>query len=282
MRTIYHSDGTRGLFRGHSATLLRIFPYAGIKFLAYEQVRAVLIKKKSQETPGRRFLAGATAGLMSVFFTYPLEVIRVRLAFETKGYKSASLSSICKQIYREHPPKPHFTSTTMNALPNTVAAAASTIQAATPSSGLANFYRGFTPTMWGMLPYAGASFLTHDSVGDLLRHPGIARHTTLPNTATTRKPAQLNWWAQNLAGGLAGFVSQTLSYPIEVIRRRMQVSGVVGDGRKLSMASVASSILKEKGWRGFFVGLGIGYVKVIPMTATSFFVYERMKFWMGI
>ncbi|PHH69310.1 hypothetical protein CDD83_5768 [Cordyceps sp. RAO-2017] len=34
MRDIYHSEGSRGLFRGHSATLLRIFPYAGIKFLA--------------------------------------------------------------------------------------------------------------------------------------------------------------------------------------------------------------------------------------------------------
>ena len=38
---IYKDSGTLGLFQGHSATLLRIFPYAGIKFLAYDEVRHV-------------------------------------------------------------------------------------------------------------------------------------------------------------------------------------------------------------------------------------------------
>lgn len=31
----------RGLFQGHSATLLRIFPYAGIKFMAYDWLERV-------------------------------------------------------------------------------------------------------------------------------------------------------------------------------------------------------------------------------------------------
>lgn len=38
---IYKNSGTLGLFQGHSATLLRIFPYAAIKFLAYDEVRHV-------------------------------------------------------------------------------------------------------------------------------------------------------------------------------------------------------------------------------------------------
>jgi hypothetical protein len=37
----YRSEGFQGLYKGHSVTLLRIFPYAAIKFLAYEQIRAV-------------------------------------------------------------------------------------------------------------------------------------------------------------------------------------------------------------------------------------------------
>jgi solute carrier family 25 protein 16 len=48
------------------------------------------------------------------------------------------------------------------------------------------------------------------------------------------------------------------------------------------MGEIASKIYLEKGLKGFFVGLGIGYIKVIPMVATSFFVYERMKWYMGI
>ena len=62
----------------------------------------------------------------------------------------------------------------------------------------------------------------------------------------------------------------------------MQVGGVVGDGHRLGMAEVASRVFREKGWRGFFVGLTIGYIKIVPMTATAFFVYERGKYYLGI
>jgi solute carrier family 25 protein 16 len=286
MKSIYVQDGLRGLFRGHSATLLRIYPYAGIKFLAYEQIRARVIPTAADETHIRRFLSGSLAGCASVFFTYPLEVIRVRLAFETKQGPRSSLGTICSKIYRERPripiPIAHLdTSSVPRAAISAVETAAATAARAAPRSGIVNFYRGFTATLWGMIPYAGASFLVHDSMKDLLRHPSVAATTTLPPTSTT-EPPQLKYWAHLTAGGFAGFISQTVSYPLEVIRRRMQVGGVVGDGHRLGMREVSRIVYKEKGFRGFFVGLGIGYVKVVPMAAISFFTYERAKFWLGI
>ena len=69
---------------------------------------------------------------------------------------------------------------------------------------------------------------------------------------------------------------------------------VDGDGRLVTwnraaqdvfgptLAEVAGRIYAERGVRGFFVGLTIGYVKVVPMVATSFFVYERGKYYLGI
>lgn len=139
-----------------------------------------------------------------------------------------------------------------------------------------------------MIPYAGASFLAHDSMSDLMRHPRLAPYTTLPHTSrqesttSSHKPAQLRYWAELSTGGIAGFVSQTVSYPLEVIRRRMQVGGVVGDGHRLSIAEVARRIRAEQGYRGFFVGLTIGYIKVVPMVAVSFYAYERGKYYLGI
>ncbi|KAL8787282.1 MAG: hypothetical protein Q9195_007841 [Heterodermia aff. obscurata] len=268
MRDIKRQDGMRGLFRGHSATLLKIFPYAAIKFLTYEQVRHIIIPSPAHETPLRRLSSGSLAGLTSVFITYPLEVIRVRLAFDTKRDSRSSLSKICRQIYHEHPPKPSSTIP----LPGAVAA--------TPESGLVNFYRGFSPTLVGMVPYAGISFLTHDTAGDWLRSPALAPYTMTTST-TTGRPI-LRYWAELLSGGFAGMVSQTAAYPLEVIRRRMQVGGAVGDGHRLGMGETTATIWRERGWRGFFVGLGIGYVKVVPMAAVSFFVYERGKVVLGV
>lgn len=299
MRDINAQDGARGLFRGHSATLLRIFPYAAIKFLAYEQIRSVLIPTPAHETSLRRLLSGSLAGITSVFFTYPLEVIRVRLAFETKRDSRSSLRSICSQIYHEQPPRAappisssssaapkappiHLSIPTPSAHPRT-----------TPRAGLINFYRGFSPTMAGMLPYAGMSFLTHDIATDWLQHPTLAPYTTIPlspsliSTSNTPPPPNhptpiLKPWASLLAGGLAGLVSQTASYPLEVIRRRMQVGGAVGDGHRLRIGETARLVWLERGWRGFYVGLGIGYCKVVPMVAVSFFVYERGKLALGV
>ncbi len=193
----------------------------------------------------------------------------MRLAFETKRDGSTSLTAICRKIYHEHPvSKPPIAAgagagagaavaaaaaaaavapNLPSAVPAVVkvaaaaAAASATLQPVAPRSGLVNFYRGFSPTLLGMLPYAGMSFLTHDTCGDLLRHPAVAQWTTLPPAAGAKpgKPPALRSWAELLAGGVAGLVSQTASYPLEVIRRRMQVGGAVGDGHRLRIAETA-------------------------------------------
>jgi solute carrier family 25 (mitochondrial carrier protein), member 16 len=80
---------------------------------------------------------------------------------------------------------------------------------------------------------------------------------------------QLNAPAELTAGAIAGLVSQTASYPLEVIRRRMQVGGAVGDGHRIGMAETARKIFIERGWRGFFVGLTIGYIKVVSQFFTG-------------
>ncbi|KAK6332345.1 hypothetical protein TWF696_003063 [Orbilia brochopaga] len=306
VRNIYSHDGFWGLFRGHSMTLVRVFPYAAIKFIAYEQYRAILIPTKDHETVARRTLSGSLAGVSSVFFTYPLEVARVRLAFETKKNYRSSAFTIFRQIYHEQPPRtsgpsplPPSSSTTYN-LARSATTAASAAGTATintlpntvssPLSGLANFYRGFLPTVLGMLPYAGGSFLAHDLMGDFLRSPKMEKYCVVPNTESTSseqpynhsQKSKLRPWAQLLAGGFAGLVGQTASYPLEIIRRRMQVAGAVGDGRALGVLETARMVHMERGIRGFYVGLSIGFIKVVPMVATSFFVYERSKAYLGI
>ncbi|MCJ1311807.1 hypothetical protein MMC25_005480 [Agyrium rufum] len=305
MRDINSTDGVRGLFRGHSATLLRIFPYAAIKFLAYEQIRGVIIPSDKQETPLRRLVSGSLAGITSVAITYPLEVIRVRLAFETKKdfEHRSTLSGICRQIYHERPPPyspgpaasrvaavahappaPAPYAAPVRAAASTLEATSATIHAIAPRAGVANFYRGFSPTLWGMLPYAGVSFLAHDTAGDVLRSERFAQYSTVPGvTVSSRNPkAKLKNWAELLSGAVAGLVGQTASYPLEIVRRRMQVGGAVGDGKRIGMAETMAMVWRERGFAGFWVGLGIGYLKVVPMAAVSFWVYERGKGALGI
>ncbi|QPG76758.1 hypothetical protein FOA43_004152 [Brettanomyces nanus] len=295
MGTIYTNDGIRGLYQGHSATLLRIFPYAGIKFVCYEQIRSFLIPRDEYETAGRRFISGSLAGVVSVCFTYPLDLIRVRLAFETSHkqihYGKGKLLHTLNTIFNE---QPRYSFTTGGLLRNepwitrlSYHVTGSNIQF---FQALSNFYRGFIPTIIGMIPYAGVSFYSHDLLHDFFRSPLLAPYT-VTNTEVTpgeerlttsdssfdhRRPLKV--WAQLLAGGGAGITAQAAAYPFEVIRRRMQVGAVVNSGGQFySPAYTAKLIYRDRGFRGFYVGLGIGFVKVVPMFACSFFVYERCK-----
>ncbi|KAG6866418.1 hypothetical protein C0991_004703 [Blastosporella zonata] len=234
---IYHNAGLRGLFQGHSATLLRIFPYAGIKFMAYDQVHHILMPTRAQETNARRFLAGAISGTLSVFVTYPLDVIRVRMAFQTRSpsQRAPTFTHAYKQIYNEH---------------------TTTLSSPTAKAGqylerfpILKFYRGFSVTVAGMIPYAGVSFLCW----------GFLRsHFLPPNETGHRPPTPL---ADLAIGAVSGLIAQTASYPFEIVRRRMQVGGITRPDRWLRLGETVSAIWHSGGWRGFYVGLSIGYLK---------------------
>lgn len=88
-----------------------------------------------------------------------------------------------KRIYNEEPPRPRIVAT--SSVPAVVANTVEPVPAIAPRSRLANFYRGFSATIMGMLPYAGMSFLTQDTAGDILRHPLITKYTTLPKPASS-------------------------------------------------------------------------------------------------
>ncbi|EGF77606.1 hypothetical protein BATDEDRAFT_13935 [Batrachochytrium dendrobatidis JAM81] len=270
LSTIRRTQGTFGLFQGHSATLLRIFPYAAIKFMSYEQLKGWLMPTKKHETPIKKFLAGSIAGCLSVFCSYPLDILRVRMAFDVRLNRPPSgLFETARAMYIE--PSIFFPNAPKWILPFT---------------NLFNFYRGFIPTIYGMIPYAGVSFLTYETLKSyMLMH---YQQYTLSNwnessdLHTPIKPI-LNALTNLTIGGISGVIAQTFSYPFEVVRRHMQVSGKSALGHEhTSTFNTVKDIFRRKGFRGFWIGLSIGYIKVTPMFAVSFYSYEWLKLQLNI
>ncbi|CAG8439862.1 6854_t:CDS:2 [Diversispora eburnea] len=264
---IYNDNGPRGLFQGHSATLIRIFPYAAIKFVAYEQIRHILMPTRQDTTSFKVLASGSLAGITSVLCTYPLELIRVRLAFEVGKDSPVGLRSICQKIYHE---------------------SAASLRYEYFHFPLMNFYRGLFPTIMGMIPYAGVSFWTHHILTEFCRN-SLFEHTTKPSLVIGKLDSSgqemrppLKARIELIVGGLAGAIAQTTSYPFEVIRRRMQVYGAYDPSKFVGIWQTAKTIWNTNGFKGFYVGLTIGYIKVIPMVAVSFTVYNRMKLLLNI
>ncbi|KAI8325575.1 mitochondrial carrier protein LEU5, partial [Martensiomyces pterosporus] len=252
---IYREYGVRGLFQGHSMQLARIFPYAAIKFMTYEQLK-MLLTKPVPDTHVRNFLAGSLCGVISVSVSYPLDMIRVRMAYITpsSGVPAERVRTVVRMIYNESAYR----------------------------FGIFNFFRGFPLSLMGIIPYGGVSFLTHEYFTSLAR----SRFSELAAKplkderqmqGRRRKVRELKGWAELTAGGLSGVFAQTASYPFELVRRQMQIAGVHDPSKKASAAKAVRDVWHRGGVRGFFVGLTIGYVKVVPMFAVSFYTYEKLK-----
>jgi solute carrier family 25 (mitochondrial carrier protein), member 16 len=220
----------------------------------------------------RRWLyAHRFLGAISVFFTYPLELLRVRMAFDTI-HSSASGKPVrpsclrtARIIYAEGPPRlllpPAPTSASTVPIPRDLF----------HTFPLLKFYRGFTVSLAGIVPYAGTAFLTW----------GYLRATLVPVGPDGRRP-RATPLADLGIGALSGALAQTVSYPFEVVRRRMQVGGLTQPGRWLRWGETVRAIWMRGGARGFFVGLGIGYLKIVPMNAVSFAVWQGMKRLLGL
>lgn len=210
-----------------------------------------MMPTRRDETNAKRFAAGATSGLISVFFTYPLEVARVRMAFQTstpasQDARHPSFLRTLRQLYQENASVPSSKSAPLFV-----------------KAPLLKFYRGFTASVVGMIPYAGTSFLAWG----YLRAKFITPERMKEGTPLT-----------DLAiGAVSGVLGQTASYPFEVIRRRMQVGGITRPDRWLSWRETMLAIYKQGGVKGFYVGLSIGYLKIVPMSAVSLAAWEAGK-----
>lgn len=75
-----------------------------------------------------------------------------------------------------------------------------------------------------------------------------------------------------------------MTYPLDVVRRRMQIIGMKSvttafqpvDYAKGTMRAVRL-VWQKEGARGMFRGISLNYVKVAPMVAISFTVFEESK-----
>lgn len=237
LTAVLKEEGVRGLFRGNGATVLRIFPYAAIQFMTYEQLIKWFNlpprgahKDASLKTSLISLASGSAAGVVSVIFTYPLDLMRARMAVEhvSMGGLTSAFVRYLKQ------------------------------------GGWKGLTKGMGPTIWGILPYAGINFSAYE---------------TLRALASQRYGDNVPVTAKLVCGGLAGAIGQTVAYPLDVVRRRMQTQGYtdgmrVIDSRNTYRAMV--DIVKHEGWKALFKGLSINYIKVVPAVSISFTTYEYM------
>ncbi|VVA89656.1 unnamed protein product [Arabis nemorensis] len=263
LKYIWRTEGFRGLFKGNGTNCARIVPNSAVKFFSYEQASKGILymyrqqtgNENAQLTPLLRLGAGATAGIIAMSATYPMDMVRGRLTVQTANspYQYRGIAHALSTVLREEGPRA--------------------------------LYRGWLPSVIGVVPYVGLNFSVYESLKDWLvkDNPfGLVQDSEL--TMTTRLAC----------GAAAGTVGQTVAYPLDVIRRRMQMVGwksassvVSGDGRSASleytgMIDAFRKTVRHEGFGALYKGLVPNSVKVVPSIAIAFVTYEVVKDVLGV
>ncbi|KVH93815.1 Mitochondrial carrier domain-containing protein [Cynara cardunculus var. scolymus] len=128
--------------------------------------------------------------------------------------------------------------------------------------GPAELYRGLTPSLIGVVPYAATNYFAYDTLRKTYKK--ILKQDEIGNIATL------------LIGSAAGAISSSATFPLEVARKHMQAGAI--NGRVYdNMLHALVTILEKEGVRGLYRGLGPSCIKIVPAAGISFMCYEACK-----
>ncbi|KAI0502845.1 solute carrier family 25 member 42 [Xylaria bambusicola] len=240
---MWKEEGWRGFMRGNGTNCIRIVPYSAVQFGSYNLYRRQFFEREPGTIMGplERLVCGGIAGITSVFFTYPLDIVRTRLSIQTASFAALG------EVPKDKLPGMWSTMGTMYR----------------SEGGIGALYRGIIPTVAGVAPYVGLNFMTYEFVRKYLtpegeQHPSAARKL--------------------LAGAVSGAVAQTCTYPFDVLRRRFQINTMSGMGYQYkSIGDAIRVIVAQEGVRGLYKGLVPNLLKVAPSMAANWLSFELTR-----
>jgi solute carrier family 25 (adenine nucleotide translocator) protein 4/5/6/31 len=232
----YADEGMAALWRGNTANVIRYFPTQALNFAFKDYFKSLFGFKKSEgywKWFAGNIASGGAAGASSLLFVYSLDYARTRLANDNKSAKvggSRQFNGLV-DVYRK-----------------TLA-----------TDGIAGLYRGFVPSVVGIIVYRGLYFGMYDSIKPVVL-VGPLEGNFLASFALG--------WGVTTGAGLA-------SYPLDTIRRRMMMTS----GAKVhykSMFDAGSQIIAAEGVKSLFKGAGANILRGVA-GAGVLSLYDKMQ-----
>ncbi|XP_039004651.1 probable mitochondrial adenine nucleotide transporter BTL1 [Hibiscus syriacus] len=107
--------------------------------------------------------------------------------------------------------------------------------------GVGALYAGLSPTLMGMLPYSTCYYFMYDELKK--------------SYCQSKKKKSLNRPEMVVLGALAGFIASTISFPLEVARKRLMVGALQGKCPPNMVAALAE-VIRDEDLTGLYRGWG--------------------------
>lgn len=213
LRSTFHKEGARALWKGNALNCLRVFPFSGIQFAMYDFCKS--FSTGNDISIVTRLKCGLVAGIVSTTATHPIDVVRHRLLCyaDVHTWRDAAAD-----LYRER--------------------------------GFRSYWKGYGSTVCSLTPFVACNFCIFDWTKDTTK------------ITSTLGVLGLGAWSALLA--------QCLCYPMDTVRRRMQLRGT---GYSHGMHA-ATCMLRDEGLGAFYRGLVPNALKIVPNNAIRFAMYD--------
>ncbi|OWT35970.1 ADP,ATP carrier protein [Cryptococcus neoformans] len=232
----YKDEGLISLWRGNTANVIRYFPTQALNFAFKDYFKTLFGFKRSEgywKWFAGNIASGAAAGASSLLFVYSLDYARTRLANDNKSAGKGGTRQFngLLDVYKK-----------------TLA-----------SDGLIGLYRGFIPSVAGIIVYRGLYFGLYDSVKPVVLVGAL----------------EGNFIASFLLGWTVTTAAGFVSYPLDTIRRRMMMTSG-GTVHYKSMFDAASQIVAKEGSRSLFKGAGANILRGVA-SAGVLSLYDKAQ-----
>lgn len=124
--------------------------------------------------------------------------------------------------------------------------------------GYKGFYQGMVPALIHIGPYAGLTFAYYEY---LMRYEN-----------------RYSWCTPGMCGGIAGFSAKWTVYPMDTIKKRMQMQSCLKNqtiGRYPSSLHCVRDIVQKEGFFALYRGTIPSLVKAFATTGITFAIYEK-------
>ncbi|KAF8563646.1 hypothetical protein P879_08973 [Paragonimus westermani] len=280
IRCISKEEGTVAFWKGHLPAQLQAVTFSAIQFTTFEVLAAWLVRMNVYVRPnsGTRspkpsgtietFLCGSFAGSFAAGLTQPLDVLRTR--FIAQGEPKLYQGMIHAAVY------------------------------IASHEGVHGFFRGLVPSLLLIAPQTGLQFAIYHTFNQVVqtlhrRWPNVRDEEPDRNPQTCGlvvEPGAVKQQVVELcsvsplqslvSGGLAGMGSKCVIYPLDMIKKRMQVHGFEEARVRFGRIPIASSvrhclisIWNTEGAAALFKGLRPTLLKSCVSISCRFTAYEQ-------
>ena len=300
-KSLLRKVGSLSVFwRGNGINCIKAGPEFALVFGTRQLFQQFFVDSKGEKTAVRssfttQFTISAAAGATAQIIVYPLELIKTRMAVAGSAEFTSILDCI-RQTYNKgvqtalsRDSTPHkVQSVRKSTKPGLQAGRGALYQTQGPNAweclpwkqrsfaraiGVSEFYRGLGANLAGIVPNRGVE------MGLFFWLQDFWRHYSLPSNATQESlNAPLPTKMSLIIGAASSTTAQIFTYPLNLIRLRMQVQGM--SGRPIlykNMLDCFLTILRKEGSRGLYRGLLPNLLKGVPSSTTMYVVFMSTK-----